>query len=189
LAKITNHHSENMQRRYEFLIPGLVVVACIGPSWASSASISSQEVRVTNYAQSLPNRSAEPEKPSCARSAFAIALRARYAIEKIEVKGSTIFGPDILDPIVRPLSGRSVTLKELTQTADRITQLHFSDGFINSRAIIPDQEMIAGIVQIQVIEGSLESIEVEGTRQVNPEYIRSRVRLRVKTPLNSADLE
>ena len=164
-----------MQRRYEFLISGLVVVACIAPSWASSASISSQDDRVTNYAQSLPNRSAEPEKP--------------FAIEKIEVKGSTIFGPDILDSIVQPLLGRSVTLKELTQTADRITQLYLSGGFINSRAIIPDQEIIAGIVQIQVIEGSLESIEVEGTRQVNPEYIRSRVRLGVKTPLNSADLE
>lgn len=164
-----------MQRRYNFLISGLVVVACIAPSWASYASISHQEDRVTNYAQSPPNPSAEPEK--------------QIAIERIEIVGSTIFGPDILDPIVQPLLGRSVTLKELTQIADRITQLYLSGGFINSRAIIPDQEIIAGIVQIRVIEGSLESIEVEGTRQVNPEYIRSRVRLGVKTPLNSGDLE
>ncbi|MGK7900424.1 MAG: ShlB/FhaC/HecB family hemolysin secretion/activation protein [Hormoscilla sp.] len=125
--------------------------------------------------QTTPNPSAEAEQP--------------IAIERIEVVGSTIFGPDILDPIVQPLLGRSVTLKELTQTADRITQLYLKGGFINSRAIIPDQEIIAGIVQIRVIEGSLESIEVEGTRKINPEYIRSRVRLGVKMPLNTADIE
>lgn len=164
-----------MQRRYDFLISGLVVVACIATSGASYASLSDPDDRVINYAQSPPNPSAEPEQP--------------IAIAKIEVVGSTIFGPDILDPIVQPLLGRSVTLKELTQTADRITQLYLRSGFINSRAIIPDQEIIAGVVQIRVLEGSLESIEVEGARRINPEYIRSRVRLGVKTPLNSGDLE
>ncbi len=152
---------------YGLLISSLVVLACITNSWASSPSISSHDA--------ISNQSPEPEP--------------KIAIEKILVTGSTIFGADVIDPIVQPLEGRYVTLKEITQTADLITKLYLNGGFINSRAIVPDQEITAGVVQIRVIEGSLESIEVEGTRRVNPDYIRSRIRLGAKIPLNSSTLE
>ena len=55
--------------------------------------------------------------------------------------------------------------------------------------MLVEQEIQQGVVQIQVIEGSVEKIEITGNQRVNSSYIRSRVKLGTKPPLNQAKLE
>jgi len=59
---------------------------------------------------------------------------------------------------------------------------------VTSAAVLPPQTLLDGIVKIQVIEGSVESINVVGTRRLNPNYIRSRIQIATRTPLNVAAL-
>lgn len=110
-------------------------------------------------------------------------------VQAIEVVGSTIFTPNDFAPIVAPIEGETVTLEQLQGVADQITQLYLDGGYITSRAVLTAQEVQAGMVQIQVIEGSLETIEVEGNQQVNTAYIRDRITLGGRTPLNQGRLE
>lgn len=110
-------------------------------------------------------------------------------VQRIEVVGSTILSRQELDPIVKPLEGRSVTLEELRKAAEKITEIYLERGYITSRAIVPPQTISGGLVQIQVIEGRLARIEVEGTKRLNPAYIKSRIRLGARTPLSTANLE
>jgi hemolysin activation/secretion protein len=77
----------------------------------------------------------------------------------------------------------------LRQAADAITQLYLDRGYITSRAVLVDQTIQNGVVQIQVIEGSIEDIVVEGNRNVRESYIRSRIGLGAQVPLNRDDLE
>lgn len=113
----------------------------------------------------------------------------RISVQRIEVVGSTVFDESDFAPIVQPVQHKSLTLEELRQVADRITQLYLNEGYLTSRAILVDQQIQNGVVQIRVIEGSLEAIEIEGTRRVNPGYLRSRIRLGSSTPLNQSNLE
>ncbi|MDZ8238190.1 MAG: ShlB/FhaC/HecB family hemolysin secretion/activation protein [Nostoc sp. ChiQUE01a] len=110
-------------------------------------------------------------------------------VRKLEVIGSTIFSAKEINPIVQPLSGRSATLEELQKVADAITQLYLNKGYITSRAVLVNQVITDGVVQIRVIEGSLEEIQIEGTRRLNRDYVSSRVRLAVKKPLNINKVE
>lgn len=110
-------------------------------------------------------------------------------VQKINVTGSTVFSPEQINPIVKPFEGRALTLEQLREVADAITQLYLNQGYITSRALIVDQAVSNGVVEIRVLEGSLEDIKIEGTRRVKPNYIRSRVQLGAKTPLNTAALE
>ncbi|WP_204368515.1 ShlB/FhaC/HecB family hemolysin secretion/activation protein [Neosynechococcus sphagnicola] len=110
-------------------------------------------------------------------------------VTTIDVKGSTVFGAADWNPIIQPLQGHSVTLEQLQQVADAITQLYLNKGYITSRAILVDQTIVNGVVQIQVIEGRLESIQVQGNKRVSRNYISSRIRLGAKTPLNTSHLE
>ena len=110
-------------------------------------------------------------------------------VQKINVTGSTIFGTNQINAIVQPFEGRTLTLEKLREVADAITQLYLNQGYITSRAIIVDQAISNGVVEIRVLEGSLEEIRIEGARRVNANYIRSRVQLGAKTPLNTAQLE
>ncbi|MEG4271007.1 MULTISPECIES: ShlB/FhaC/HecB family hemolysin secretion/activation protein [unclassified Microcoleus] len=110
-------------------------------------------------------------------------------VQKIQVIGSTILSQDEINALVNPLEGRSSTLEQLKQIADKITEIYLNRGYITSRAILPPQTITAGVVQIQVIEGKLARIEVEGTKRLNPSYIRSRIRLGAGMPLSTASLE
>jgi len=110
-------------------------------------------------------------------------------VQRIDVVGSTIFKPEEFAPITQPVIGQAVTLEQLRMVADRITQLYLDGGYITSRAVLVDQVISEGVVQIRVIEGSLERIDIEGNHRVNADYIRSRVQLGGRIPLNQGSLE
>lgn len=111
------------------------------------------------------------------------------SVERIDITGSTIFTQKDFEPVLEPVEGREVTLEELQQVVDGITQLYLDRGYITSRAFLVDQTVEDGVVQIRVIEGSLEEIQVQGNRSVSSAYIRSRIGLGVQTPLNGDALE
>ncbi|UZQ55266.1 BamA/TamA family outer membrane protein [Trichothermofontia sichuanensis B231] len=110
-------------------------------------------------------------------------------IKDIQVIGSTVFSDDRLNAITQPYEGKFLTLEELQRVADEITQLYLNEGYITSRAILANQEIRDGVVRIQVVEGRLEEIQVEGTQRLNPAYVRRRIRLGASTPLNPTKLE
>ncbi|MEC4817395.1 MAG: ShlB/FhaC/HecB family hemolysin secretion/activation protein [Scytonema sp. PMC 1069.18] len=109
---------------------------------------------------------------------------AKFQIDRIEVVGSTVFKPEQFNPITSPFVGRELTFAELLQVRDAITKLYVDNGYVTTGAIITPQTVEAGIVKIQVIEGSLQEIKIVGNRRLQSQYIRDRIQLGVKTPLN-----
>ena len=154
----------------------------VTPDAQPSPQPSPSPTPIPSDAQPSPQPSPSPA-PSTAPDSQTIQ------VQKIKVTGSTIFRPDQFNPIVQPFEGRSLTLEQLREVADKITQLYLERGYITSRAILVDQAITDGVVEIRVIEGSLEQIQIEGTRRLNPDYVRSRVQLGAGTPLNTAQLE
>ncbi len=114
---------------------------------------------------------------------------AQINVQTIQVTGNTILSQSELSSIIKPVEGRKVSFQELTNLADAITQLYLNRGYITSRALLVPQTVANGIVEVRVLEGSLEAIEVEGTRRLNPNYVRSRLKLGASTPLNTNKLE
>ena len=97
------------------------------------------------------------------------------AVQRFEVIGSTVFSPKQLDLVLAPFTKRTLSLAELFQARSAITQLYIDNGYITSGAFISPQTVKNGVVKIQVVEGSLEAINVTGTRRLNPNYVRSRL--------------
>ncbi|MGB6168163.1 MAG: ShlB/FhaC/HecB family hemolysin secretion/activation protein, partial [Geitlerinemataceae cyanobacterium] len=113
----------------------------------------------------------------------------RFLANEIRVTGSTILEPEDIRAITAPLEGTEVTIEDLRQTADRITQLYLERDFITSRAVLADQDIVNGIVQIQVVEGKVSEILIEGNTHVNQSYIRDRIELGAGVPLSTSKLE
>lgn len=115
-------------------------------------------------------------------------------IRKIEVQGSTILSPEEIKTLTAPLENKSVSLSQLRQLAEQITNFYQQRNYITSRAFIPpDQNLQGGVIRIQVIEGTVESIQVsrspESTTRLNESYVRDRLALGTETPLNFTNLE
>lgn len=110
-------------------------------------------------------------------------------VTRIEVEGNTTLTDAELNPLIQPLQGKTLTLAELNNAAQDITQLYLTKGYLTSRAVISPQTITDGLVKIKIIEGSLESIDIEGNNRLKASYIRSRIKQGADKPLNANDLE
>ena len=109
-------------------------------------------------------------------------------VDRFEVIGSTVFSKEELDAVLKDFIGRPLTFAQLLQARSAVSQLYISKGYITSGALIPLQTLSGSVVRILVIEGKLESINVLGTRRLNSNYIRSRLALATRGPLNEKRL-
>ena len=113
----------------------------------------------------------------------------RFLIKKIAVLGNTVLQNEIAK-LTQPYENRSVTFEELLELRSAIVQLYVNNGYITSGAFLPNnQDLNSGIIQIQVVEGELEQIEIGGLRRLRESYVRSRLNRATSTPLNQQRLE
>ncbi|MEH2347599.1 MAG: ShlB/FhaC/HecB family hemolysin secretion/activation protein [Nostoc sp.] len=108
----------------------------------------------------------------------------KFRVDRIEVVGSTVFQPEDFAPITAPFLGREVSFAELSQVKDAIAKLYTDQGYVTTGALIKPQTVEAGVIQIQIVEGSLSEIKIVGNRRLRSQYIRDRIRLGAGTPLN-----
>lgn len=108
----------------------------------------------------------------------------KITVTQFKVTGNTVFTQADFDAVTAPFRDRPISLTELFQARSAITQLYVDKGYITSGAFIPPQQLKDGAVEIRIVEGRLEAINVSGTQRLNPGYIRSRVGLGTQTPLN-----
>lgn len=105
-------------------------------------------------------------------------------VSRFEVVGSTVFSSQEFTKLLEKYTGRKITFTQLLQARSAITDLYIKNGYINSSAVIPAQKPENGVVKIQVVEGSLEDIKINGTKRLHPSYIRDRIALATTAPLN-----
>jgi hemolysin activation/secretion protein len=98
-------------------------------------------------------------------------LPAAITVERYEVVDSTVFSPEELAAVTAPFTG-TISFAELLQARSAVTQLYVDQGYITSGAFIPPQTLEGNVVVIQVVEGSLEGVNVTGNRRLRSSYIR-----------------
>jgi hemolysin activation/secretion protein len=125
-----------------------------------------------------------PEAPP---SATPPTNAAKFRIKQVDVTGNTILHAEIAQ-LTQPWVNRPATLNDLIGLRSAITQLYLDRGYITSGAFLStNQPLTTGIVQIRVIEGAIEQIDLIGLTRLRDSYIRSR--LATATPFNRPDLE
>jgi hemolysin activation/secretion protein len=105
-------------------------------------------------------------------------------VKEIRVAGSTVFTREELAAVTAPYTNRKLTSEDLEALRVALTKFYIDRGYITSGAIIPDQAVTEGIVTLQVIEGKLSRIEVEGNSWFRSGYLRDRIALGAAPPVN-----
>jgi len=99
----------------------------------------------------------------------------KFIVKKIEVTGNTLIDDATLAPLLEVGDGLEVTLGILHLIAQEITSLYAEEGYILSRAYVPEQEIVNGAVTLQVVEGRLGALEVTGAERFDREDILARL--------------
>lgn len=109
-------------------------------------------------------------------------------VERFEIVGSTVFTPEELAKILEPYSMRTISFSELLAAQQAIERLYIENGYITSGTFLPPQKLQDGIVIIEVVEGTVEAINITGLQRLNSGYVRSRLKIGTKSPLNQDKL-
>jgi hemolysin activation/secretion protein len=110
-------------------------------------------------------------------------------IEGYRIVGSTVFSSEELENLVEPWTGRAIRSEDLVSVRNAITEHYLRHGYVNSGATLQDQDFEGGIVEIQIIEGSLSEIRITGNKQFRARYLRDRIQRGATTPLQIGKLE
>jgi hemolysin activation/secretion protein len=114
--------------------------------------------------QSGEGRPGQPplRMPSLGRATATADGKPLFVLRAIAVTGVSALPQDQLATVYQPYLGKSVSQADLAAIAQAIGDLYRAAGFHLSRAIVPPQDIAGGRVRIQVIEGSITTIELRG---------------------------
>lgn len=113
----------------------------------------------------------------------------RVFVKAIEVRGNTVFSDAEIETVTKPYTDRTLTTEDLERLRLALTLLYINNGYITSGAVIPDQDVQDGVIQLQIIEGTLSRIDVEGNSWLRQSYVSDRLSLGVRPPLRLAPIQ
>lgn len=91
----------------------------------------------------------------------------RINVKAIHVSGNSVFSTSELEAMVSSLAGGEHSLAELDAGAARITAFYRAHGYPVARAYLPAQDIVAGTVEIKVLEGLLGKVSVNNQSRIS----------------------
>ncbi|WP_417451405.1 ShlB/FhaC/HecB family hemolysin secretion/activation protein [Kordiimonas sp.] len=114
----------------------------------------------------------------------------RFQLSKVTINGAQALAPDALTPLYAPFLGQSISLSQVYELAGQMTALYRNNGFILSRVVVPAQEIEHGQITLQVVEGYIDTVSIEGNIKLGHKVLtRLGDRIRASVPLTASALE
>ncbi|MEL7244719.1 MAG: ShlB/FhaC/HecB family hemolysin secretion/activation protein [Cyanobacteria bacterium J06573_2] len=136
-----------------------------------------------------PSELLEPSTPNPIPSQPLPDITDTIVIKKFEFIGNTAFNQEELAEVLKDFTNKPITFAQLEQAKSAVVQYYINNKYVTSGAFIPvGQSIEDGVVQIEIVEGKLEEIQISGNRRLKSDYIRSRIARATKTPLNQEKL-
>ncbi|MCS7033177.1 MAG: BamA/TamA family outer membrane protein [Phycisphaerae bacterium] len=119
-------------------------------------------------------------------------------VDRLKFVGNTAFSDSQLlaapagdgGRTVADFLGRELSMDELEQIRVGLTLAYVNAGYINSGARIPDQPVPAdGELLVEIVEGRLTDIHIEGRKWLREGYLVDRLRRAARPPLNLGELK
>jgi hemolysin activation/secretion protein len=125
-----------------------------------------------------------PTLPEISPEEQTLSSVAHIFVTRFQFEGNKIISTPELSQLLESYQNRELSAEQLQEAKNLITQHYINHKFINSGAIIPDQQVTDGVITIKIIEGKLSEVEVSGNKRVRTPYIQKRLEDPPGVPLN-----
>lgn len=156
------------------LLFGMDCVAAQSPPVPNSGQILQELERAQPTTPRLP-RPAAPDIVSGdakLRPGESIDAQMRIRVVGYQISGNTLFDVKELLALVADRTG-DITLAQIEEAASTITRHYRDHGYMVARAYLPYQEVIGGLVRLDVLEGRYGEIRIENSTRVSDRRIRA----------------
>ncbi len=84
----------------------------------------------------------------------------RTRINGFRITGSTVFDQSVLQDVVAAWKGKELSFKDMNDAVLALTAFYQSHGYIVARAYLPPQQIRDGVLEIGIVEGKIDQIEI-----------------------------
>ena len=120
------------------------------------------------------NKVEQGEKPAAEEAGAELS----FALHQVIWNPSEILTKDQIQAVTASYIGKQVTLKDLREMADKITNIYRDKGYMTCGAVLPPQRIHDGVVEIRLIEGKTGKVNLTGNRYTKTGYIMNRINLK-----------
>jgi hemolysin activation/secretion protein len=113
------------------------------------------------------------------------------AVRDFIVEGAGDIRQKDVDSVLAPYKGRDLTMGQIQEAADRVTDLCRRKGYILALAYLPVQEAISGVVTIRVALGQYGEVSIDNKSLLRDSTVRSFLdsQLQKGAPITQKELE
>lgn len=86
----------------------------------------------------------------------------KFVLDTLQIDGVGVYEAGDLDPLYREQLGETVSLSDVYAIANAMTTKYRNDGYILTQVVVPPQTIEGGIVKLQVVEGFVDQIIIQG---------------------------
>ncbi len=127
----------------------------------------------------LPKKETQPfQLPAIPESDPELTLTTgpKIKLNGVKFNGNTVIDDASLMAVAESHIGKAVSLAELEQIRFAITKIYIGQGYVNSGAVLNSQQFTDGIIEFDIIEGTLDEITITGNGWLAAGYIEDRLR-------------
>ena len=166
-----------MKARFAAVITGAGLLALCGSLMAQQTPPSPGAVQST-----LPTKPAKPkpkpapavQTPSSPQPGVSPGGPA-VLVQQFQITGNTVFDDATLQALLKSWIGKRHTLLQLYGAADKVTEYYRRHGYGLAYASLPAQTLTNGTVRLQVVEGRLGNIAIQGNDRTSNATLIKRV--------------
>lgn len=86
-----------------------------------------------------------------------------FSVDHIQLVGTTVLSTKIQSQLTEPYLAHCLNFSDIQNVAKHITNYYIEQGYITSQALIPEQDLSSRELILQVIEGHIETIEIDNS--------------------------
>lgn len=115
----------------------------------------------------------EPLDPGAATApASTTETGPKVQVNDFKVTGNTLLSDEELNAVLSTYKGQSLTLQGLRGVADKLTEAYNNKGYFTVRALLPEQNVAGGRVELNVLQNKLGKFSVDGDSAYSNEFIK-----------------
>jgi len=97
----------------------------------------------------------------------------RFDIWEYRVEGNTVLPAKTIESTVYPYLGPQRLVTDIDAAANSLERAYRDAGYPTIFVAVPEQDVVGGVVRLQILEGRIDRVRVEGARYFTPSGIRA----------------
>lgn len=157
-----------------FNVWGLPLAQAATPFDVPAFESHEQRMRQLEQQQRQPLLTPPPEMvPAPVPGAPLSSDGACITIRTIKVEGNTLLSASTVRRLVSTFEGKCLTLGQINEILQRITNAYTERGYVTSRAVLGPQDLSGGELVVRIIEGTVEEISLSPESTMQPRQLLS----------------